>query len=479
MPTAELPTPTTPLPGQVHVLPDRIEQAQWGQAFRQFLRFGLVGGVNTLVDLLALNCLLWLLPTQNTSLLMLANSLAYALGALNSFFLNRYWTFRRSGPANKGEVARFIATTLAGIACNDLILYALNSTRHPSQFSPVLWTNFTKLVAIGGTILVSYLGMRLWVFVQSSQEMPERPNHFLLASGKGTRSARVNVQEPFHSSEQTRIAPQFTTYSLSLVLPAYNEEEIIAATIERASSVLTKLIRDFEVIVVNDGSTDRTGSILAHLSASDPRVRVVTHERNQGYGATLADGFAAANKDLTFFMDADGQFDIQDLARLLPFINQYDAVIGYRMKRQDTWMRKLNAWGWKQVVRVAPGVHVRDIDCAFKVLRTSFLHAHPLETRGAMINAELLYKLKQADCTVKEIGVHHLPRQGGRATGANLRVIGRAFRELFLYTRKWRRAARLSQMSSSPIAGLATRYVLTERERDDDGNRGNHNNQPV
>ena len=204
---------------------------------------------------------------------------------------------------------------------------------------------------------------------------------------KETRSALVTVQEPVRSSVQISNTPQLTTYSLSLVLPAYNEEQIIAATIEQANSVLTQLIRDFEIIVVNDGSTDRTGSILANLSARDPRLRVVTHECNQGYGATLADGFAAANKDLTLFIDSDGQFAIQDLSLLLPFIDQYDAVIGYRIKRQDTWMRKLNAWSWKQVVRVTLGVHVRDIDCAFKVLRTTFLRAHPLETRGAMINA--------------------------------------------------------------------------------------------
>ena len=178
MPTAELPAPT-PLPGRVNVLPDRTEQVQWGQTFWQFARFALVGCVNTLVDLLALNCLLWLLPTQNTTLLLLANSLAYALGALNSFFLNRYWTFQRGGHANKGEVTRFAVTTLAGIALNDLILYMLNSIHHPSQFSPALWTNFTKLVAIGGTILVSYVGMRLWVFVQTSQEMSGYANHLL------------------------------------------------------------------------------------------------------------------------------------------------------------------------------------------------------------------------------------------------------------------------------------------------------------
>jgi glycosyltransferase involved in cell wall biosynthesis len=196
---------------------------------------------------------------------------------------------------------------------------------------------------------------------------------------------------------------------------------------------------DAEVLVVNDGSTDRTGAIVAALAATSPRVRLVTHPINQGYGAALASGFAAATKDFTPFMDSDGQFDIRDLQQFFPFIDEYDAVIGYRLNRQDSWMRKLNAWGWKRLIGWVLDIHVRDIDCAFKLIRTDILHQHPLETRGAMINAELLYRLKRAGYTYREVGVHHLPRQGGRATGANPRVIARAFRELFVSARKWRR----------------------------------------
>ena len=232
-------------------------------------------------------------------------------------------------------------------------------------------------------------------------------------------------------------------YSLSLVLPAYNEDAAIAVTLAQVLNVLAAWVKDFEIIVVNDGSTDHTGAIISTISEIEPRVRVVTHERNQGYGSALVDGFAAATKELTFFMDSDGQFDIRELATLLHFIDEYDAVIGYRLDRQDTWVRKLNAWGWNHLTRNVLGIHARDIDCAFKLLRTDFLHQHPLETRGAMINAELLYKLKRAGCTYREVGVHHLPRRGGRATGANLRVIARAFRELFHFTREWQREERV------------------------------------
>lgn len=226
---------------------------------------------------------------------------------------------------------------------------------------------------------------------------------------------------------------------LSVVVPAYNEEQIIARTVSDILDVLHRWMEDFEVIVVNDGSVDQTASVITAISEKDAHVHLITHPINQGYGAALVSGFAAATKELTFFMDSDGQFDIRDLATFIPFIAAYDAVIGYRIDRQDTWIRKLNAWGWKQVVRFVLKVHVRDIDCAFKLLPTEFLHTYPLETRGAMINAELLYKLEQAGYTYKEVGVRHLPRRSGRATGANLAVITRAFRELLVCAHKWKR----------------------------------------
>ncbi len=226
-------------------------------------------------------------------------------------------------------------------------------------------------------------------------------------------------------------------YSLSVVLPAHNEEVAIADTIRSVLDAVTQWTQDFELIVVNDGSKDATPSILEELAAQEPRIRVVTHEVNQGYGAALVSGFEATSKDLVFFMDSDGQFDIYDLERFFPLIGQYDAVLGYRVQRQDTWLRKLNAWGWKMLVQSVFKLRVRDIDCAFKLYKASFFQQNHLETRGAMINTEMLYKFTRAGYTYTEVGVHHLPRKGGRATGAKLSVIARAFRELFVYARKW------------------------------------------
>ncbi len=454
MHTLELPI-SAELPEQEYVIswPPTSRQRRLGASLAQFARFGLVGGLNTLIDLLILNGLLWLFPTRSTGLLLVFNSIAYSVGAINSFLLNKYWTFRAAGRAQPREVGRFALTTLAGIACNTLILWVMSSLLHPVLLSAVLWANASKLIAIGGTVLISYLGMRLWVFVHLNQGTnplaapPERAAQRCASTAVGgalpTPAGRETGGTSPRAGAASRGNPASSGWllnaSLSVVLPIYNEAAVIQVTVERVVRVLDGWVRDFEVILVNDGSTDETGAILAALAVREPRLRLVTHARNQGYGAALVDGFAAASKALLFFMDSDGQFDICDLARLAPFIAEYDAVLGYRLKRQDTWMRKLNAWGWKLLVRLVLGVHVRDIDCAFKLLRTDFLRQHPLETRGAMINAELLYKLRRAGCTWREVGVSHYPRLGGRATGAKLRVIVRAFGELFFYARRWRR----------------------------------------
>ena len=240
-----------------------------------------------------------------------------------------------------------------------------------------------------------------------------------------------------------------TGASLSVILPAHNEEVAIAETVGSVLEALETWRRAGEVLVVDDGSQDCTGTILDEIAAANPRVRVIHHKVNRGYGAALVSGFEAASKDLVFFMDSDGQFDIRDLERFFPLLAQYDAVLGYRIARQDTWMRKLNAWGWKLLVRGVFGVRVRDVDCAFKLYTAKFFREHHLETRGAMINTEILYKFTRAGYTYTQLAVHHLPRQGGKATGAKPAVILRAFRELFTYARKWRREERLGSVEQA------------------------------
>jgi glycosyltransferase involved in cell wall biosynthesis len=226
--------------------------------------------------------------------------------------------------------------------------------------------------------------------------------------------------------------PRFTT-SVSVVLPAYNEQEVIEPTVRHVAAVMAPLVSDFEIVVTNDGSKDRTGEILAALQ-TDPslHLRVITHPKNQGYGAALASGFDAADNSLIFMTDGDKQFDVAELAELLPFMDaETDLVIGWRRKRADPFMRLVNAWGWKQLVNGLFGYTARDIDCAFKLFRREVWRSVVVHARGATFSAEFLIKARRLGFRVVERPVSHFPRTAGSATGARPAVIVRAFKELF------------------------------------------------
>jgi glycosyltransferase involved in cell wall biosynthesis len=222
-----------------------------------------------------------------------------------------------------------------------------------------------------------------------------------------------------------------TQRGLSVVLPALNEEMVIEQTVRRCLAVLSVLAPDFEVIVVDDGSKDRTGEIADRLAAESPHVRVVHNRSNRGYGGALIAGFNAAEKTLSFFMDADGQFDIADIDTLLRLREQgHRAVLGYRKHRRDPFPRLVNAWGWNLLVSLLFGLRVRDVDCAFKLYDTALVRVTDVQAAGAMVNTEMLVKLARLGVPFVQTPVHHYSRLHGSATGANLRVILRAFREL-------------------------------------------------
>jgi glycosyltransferase involved in cell wall biosynthesis len=222
-----------------------------------------------------------------------------------------------------------------------------------------------------------------------------------------------------------------THRGLSVILPAYNEEMVIRQTVSRCVDVLSVLAPDYEIIIVDDGSRDRTGAIADELAASNPHIRVVHNRPNRGYGGALIAGFNAASKSLSFFMDADGQFDIRDVELLLKLREQgHRAVLGYRQKRRDAFMRLVNAWGWNLLVSALFGLHVRDVDCAFKLYDTALVRVADVQAEGAMVNTEMLVKLSKLGVPFVQVPVHHYNRIHGSSTGANLRVIARAFREL-------------------------------------------------
>ncbi len=219
--------------------------------------------------------------------------------------------------------------------------------------------------------------------------------------------------------------------SISVFFPCYNEQGNIAGVVEKALIVLEKLDADFEVIIVDDGSIDGTGKIADELAGENDRVKVVHHRTNLGYGAALQSGFKAATKELVFYTDGDGQFDIKEMPALLALMEKCDIVSCYRLNRQDNLVRKINAWCWTKLVCLLFGMKIRDIDCAFKLYKREIFDNIKLVSTGALIDAEILARAVRKGYRVEQHGVHHYPRTAGSQTGANFRVILRAFKELF------------------------------------------------
>ncbi len=218
--------------------------------------------------------------------------------------------------------------------------------------------------------------------------------------------------------------------SISAVLPAYNEEALIGQTAKAVADVLAEVADDYEVIVVNDGSRDRTRAVVEELAAANPRVRCVTHEVNRGYGEALKTGFSSATKDAIFLTDGDKQFDVKELAGFVPELQRADLVIGYRNPRQDSVVRLVYAWGWKLVVTALFGYVARDIDCAFKLFSRNVWRRVNIHSGGATFSAEFLAKARRCGYRVTELPVTHFPRTAGSPTGAKPHVIVRAFRDI-------------------------------------------------
>jgi glycosyltransferase involved in cell wall biosynthesis len=219
--------------------------------------------------------------------------------------------------------------------------------------------------------------------------------------------------------------------SLSVFFPAYNEEANVEKMIRQAQKVLPEVAESWEIIPVNDGSKDRTGEIVDRLAKEDSHVRPVHHERNKGYGGAVISGYNASKLDLVFFTDGDLQFDLREITLLIEKIDEGDLILGYRRDRRDPWHRKLNAYLWGSLVKMLFGFHVRDVDCAFKMIKRKVIDKIQLTAGGAMVSTELLARANRAGFRFVEVGVHHYPRTAGAQTGAKLSVILRAFKELF------------------------------------------------
>ncbi len=232
------------------------------------------------------------------------------------------------------------------------------------------------------------------------------------------------------------MVPQKRSDSITVFFPCYNEQDNVAKVANKAIEVLAGLQADYEIIIVNDGSSDGTGQVADRIAAGHHRVRVIHHPHNLGYGAALQSGFRAAAKDLVFFTDGDAQFDLAELPPWLPLMKEYDIVCGYRMNRQDNFVRRINGWLWTKMTGRLFALHLRDIDCAFKLFRRAIFDGLKMESTGALINTEILARAARKGYRMTQRGVHHYPRTAGQQTGCNPKVILRAFQELLRLRRR-------------------------------------------
>ena len=218
---------------------------------------------------------------------------------------------------------------------------------------------------------------------------------------------------------------------ISVFLPSHNEEANVERVVRGFLAELARIADAYQVIVVNDGSTDQTGAVANRLADEDSHVKVVHHPKNRGYGGAVISGIRAATQPYVVLADGDGQFDPKEVESLAAFVPEYDVVVGKRIRRADPLMRRINGKAWTTLVRIVLGIGISDIDCGFKLFKREFLDGMELRAHGAMISTELMARVAGRGAKIKEVGVHHLPRMAGEQSGANFKVIMRAFKELF------------------------------------------------
>ena len=245
---------------------------------------------------------------------------------------------------------------------------------------------------------------------------------------------------------------------LSLVFPAYDEAANLPTLLPRALAIGEASGHSFEIVIVDDGSRDASFDVVAAWAAREPRIRGVRHARNRGYGAALRTGLRAARGELVFFSDADLQFELSEIERLLPHTKRFEIVAGVRTPRRDPWLRRVIARVWGGLIRLLFQLPVRDIDCAFKIFRREVLDAIPIESIGAFVNTEILVRARAAGFRIQQVPVTHHPRRSGRQTGARPRVILRALIELFaLYGKIHPRHGRPSPIGPAPALDAVPR----------------------
>jgi glycosyltransferase involved in cell wall biosynthesis len=225
--------------------------------------------------------------------------------------------------------------------------------------------------------------------------------------------------------------------TLSVFFPAYYDEKNIDKVVHSAVKVLEDLkLKDYEVIIIEDGSPDRTGEVADQLANQYEKVRVIHHEKNMGYGATLRDGFLSAKMDYVFYTDGDNQFDLEEMKKFVAILPYTDIVVGYRKHKQYSMYRKFTSLCYNYLLRLLFDIHYWDVDCAFKIFPTKLFKQIEIDSVDAFIDAEIMLKAQEKGYTVTEMGVLHLPRVDGISTGARPSVIINTIREVFAFRKK-------------------------------------------
>lgn len=226
---------------------------------------------------------------------------------------------------------------------------------------------------------------------------------------------------------------------LSIFFPFWNEEKNIEAVVKNAIPVAEKVAEKWEIIIVDDGSSDNTLKIANRLAKENKNIVVASHKPNRGYGAALKEGFNKARYNTIVFTDGDRQFDFSQVTRFLEKIDKADLVIGYREKRIDHPIRHILMMLLKIWDFIFFGLYLKDIDCGFKMFKREALNKIlPLKSEGAMITTEILVKAKRAKLKIVQVNVTHLRRKFGDQSGGNIRVVVRAIRESFSLWRELR-----------------------------------------
>jgi glycosyltransferase involved in cell wall biosynthesis len=219
--------------------------------------------------------------------------------------------------------------------------------------------------------------------------------------------------------------------AISVFFPCFNDEPTIGSMVTLAFGTLERLGVEGEVIVINDGSTDGSAAVLADLAAREPRLRIVTHERNSGYGAVLLSGFAAAAKQWVFYTDGDAQYDPTELELLVRQAGyDVDVVQGYKLRRADGLLRRVIGRVYHRFVALFFGLTIRDTDCDFRLIRHAMLDKIELQHTTGVICVELVRKLQDAGAVFTEVGVHHYRRVYGRSEFFRAPAVARTLADL-------------------------------------------------